>query len=157
MITGCVFTFSCQLLSRGEGALRFFFDGDMRLEVWNPFPFLSIFLPQKMTVFQNFCKSGPIFKGFSTFKNGWFFFFFFFLFAILVKCGPLVRIFVWLKWNPCLRILGEKWPFGWHSPVCLNMLVPPPHPLVTQLLACTAAQVRVDGDSNKITMMIINC
>ena len=41
-------------------------------EVWNPYPYLGIFLPQKtadfMGGFQIFCKLGPISKGFSTLK-----------------------------------------------------------------------------------------
>ena len=54
---------------------------------------------------KSFCKSGTISKGLSTSKMADFTFFFFFL--ILVKRDLLLRIF-WLKWDPCLKIFGEK-------------------------------------------------
>ena len=59
----------------GEGGTWIIFDGGVWPKVWNPYQYLRIFLPQKtddLTVFffffRNFCKSGPIFKGFSTSK-----------------------------------------------------------------------------------------
>ena len=112
---------------RGEipgGVFELFFEGGVRPEVWNPYPYLRIFLPQKngwfdgfseifanrdpflrvflpqkwpiLPIFCNFCEMGPSSKDFVT------------------KMGPMSKDF-WWKSNP----------FGRHIPVCLNMLVPP--------------------------------
>ena len=108
--------------NRGEGTRIIFWWG-VRLEVWNPYPYLRIFLPQKtadLKLFSNFRKSGPISKGFST-SNGWFYHFF----AIFAKWDPLLRIFL-TKMGPMSKdFCWKSNPFGWHIPVCLNMWVPP--------------------------------
>ena len=53
----------------------------VRPDVWNPYPYLRIFLAQKTgwidRFFRNFCKLRPISKGFSTSKMVNFTFFFF--------------------------------------------------------------------------------
>ena len=56
------------------GVLKLFFERvrGVRPEVWNPYPYLRIFLPQKTAdlklFFEIFRKSGPISKGFSNSK-----------------------------------------------------------------------------------------
>ena len=71
--------------------------------------------------FRNFRKSRPISKGFSASKPAADFT----NFSEILWNGTL-KGFSWPKWDPCLRIFGEKSnPFGRHIPVCLNMWVPP--------------------------------
>ena len=91
-------------LSRGSTQIIFWWD--VQPEVWNSYPFLRIFLPQKWLIwcfFQNFRKLGPIAKGFSASKTADFTFFS----RNYGEMGPSLRIF-WLKWDPCLKNFGEK-------------------------------------------------
>ena len=57
---------------QARGGTRIIFWRGVQPEVWNPYPYLRIFLPQKTAdlnlFFRNFRKSGPISKGFSTSK-----------------------------------------------------------------------------------------
>ena len=48
----------------GGGVLKLFFDEGVQPEVWNPYPYLRIFLPQKpvdFTVFSKFSQIGTHF------------------------------------------------------------------------------------------------
>lgn len=51
------------------GVLKLFLDGGVRPEVWNPYPYLRIFLPPKTADLTVFSQIGPIFKGFFTLKT----------------------------------------------------------------------------------------
>ena len=97
-------------------------DGGVRPKVWNPYPYVRIFLSQKtadLMIFSiNFRKSRPISTGVSTSKRlilqfSWFF-------RIFCEMGPSPKDSFeqngfWWKSNP----------FGRHIPVCLSMWVPP--------------------------------
>ena len=108
----------------GGGTQIIFWRG-VRPEVWNPYPYLRIFLPQKTAdlklFFEIFANRDPFLRVFLP-QNGWFYHFFFAIFAkwdpllwiFLTKMGPMSKDFCW-KSNP----------FGRHIPVCLNMWVPP--------------------------------
>ena len=90
---------------RGGGTRIIFWRG-VRPEVWNPYPYLRIFLPQKTAdlklFFEIFANRDPFLRVFLP-QNDWFYHFF----AIFAKWDPLLRIF-WPKWDPCLRIFAEK-------------------------------------------------
>ena len=108
------------------GGTRIIFWRGVRPEVWNPYPYLRIFLSSKNGwfngFFRNFRKSGPISKGFSTSTRTDFTIFF----AIFVKWDPLLRIFL-TKMGPMSKdFCWKSNPFGRHIPVCLNMWVLPP-------------------------------
>ena len=120
--------------SRRGGTQIIFWRG-LRPEVWNPYPYLRIFVPQKYGWF-DCLKIGTHFKGFLSQK--WLIFQFFHTFCemgpsskdFLTKIGPLSKNF-WWKSNP----------FGWCIPVCLNMWVPPTwdfRQLATQIAPCIA-------------------
>ena len=90
----------------GGGVTRMIFWWDVQPEIWNPYPYLRIFLAffsvKKQLIwlfFWNFCKSGPISKGFSTSNMA--------DFSILCEMDSLLRIF-WPKLDPCLRTFSEK-------------------------------------------------
>ena len=94
-------------------------------EVWNPYPYLRIFLPQKTAdlklFFEIFANRDPFLRVFLP-QNGWFYHFF----AIFAKWDPLLRIFL-TKMGPMSKdFCWKSNPFGRHIPVCLNMWVPPP-------------------------------
>ena len=111
-------------------------------EVWNPFPYLRILLPQKWLIwlffvchfvffFFNFSQIGTHFLGFYYLKNGWFKKFF----TIFVKWDPLRRFFL-TKMGPMSKDFWWKSnPFERHIPVCLNMWVPPRLTLSTRMLS----------------------
>ena len=108
-----------------RGVLELFFDGGVRPEVWNPYPYLRIFLPQKTAdlklFFEIFANRDPFLRVFLP-QNGWFYHFF----AIFAKWDPLLRIFL-TKMGPMSKdFCWKSNPFGRHIPVCLNMWVPPP-------------------------------
>ena len=111
----------CLHMLPGGGTLIIFWQG-VQPKVWNPYPYLRIFSPSNNGWFQNFLKSGPISKGFSTSKMDWF--------TIFVKWDPLLRIFLTKNGPMSKDFWWKSNPFGWHIPVCLNMLVtqPPPPP-----------------------------
>ena len=84
--------------------------GGVQPEVWNPYPYLRIFLSRKMAdladspppqIFENL---GPISKGFLPQK--WLILQFFF--HNFCEMGPSSKDFFWPKWNLCLRIFCEK-------------------------------------------------
>ena len=79
-------------------------------KVWNPYPYLRIFLSQKtadLTVlgffFFNFWKLGLVFKGFSASKIADFFFFNFS--CNFFEMGFSSKDFLDPKWDPCLIII----------------------------------------------------
>ena len=92
----------------GGGTQIIFWQG-LRPEVWNPYPYLRCFLPQKrlfLPIFRNFCEMGPSSKD-----------------------------SFWPKWDPCQRILGEKVThLGSTSPYALTCEYPPRLPPVEELL-----------------------
>ena len=114
----------CNDLFKSRGDTRIIFWRGVRPEVWNPYPYLRIFFPQKTAdlklFFEIFANRDPFLRVFLP-QNGWFYHFF----AIFAKWDPLLRI--------CLSKMGPMskdfcWksnPFGRHIPVCLNMWVPP--------------------------------
>ena len=78
----------------------------MRPEVWNPYAYLRIFLPQKQLIWQsfwNFRQWGPISKGFFYLKTADFT-----MFCNFCEMGPSSKDFFWPKWDPCLRSFGKK-------------------------------------------------
>ena len=91
-----------------QGGTRTCFWRGVRREVWNPFPYLRIFLPQQngwfycffcfcfvlfcFVFFCDFCKLVPISMGYSTLEMT-------ILWFLLYFCK---------KWDPCLRISCEK-------------------------------------------------
>ena len=95
-----------------RGGTRIIFWWGVLPEVWNPYPYLRIILPQKMadlTVFSKFSQIRTHFQGFFYLKNDWFYHFFFVVVASFVK------------WDPCLRIFGEKITYlGGTSPYVLT-------------------------------------
>ena len=110
-----------------QGGTRIIFWRSVRPEVWNPYPYLRIFLPQKMAdlklFFEIFTNRDPFLRVFLP-QNGWFYHFF----AIFAKWDPLLRIFL-TKMGPMSKdFCWKSNPFGRHIPVCLNMWVPPPPP-----------------------------
>ena len=107
------------------GGTRIIFWRGVRPEVWNPYPYLRIFLPQKTAdlklFFEIFANRDPFLRVFLP-QNGWFYHFF----AIFAKWDPLLRIFL-TKMGPMSKdFCWKSNPFGRHIPVCLNMWVPPP-------------------------------
>ena len=107
------------------GGTRIIFWRGVRPEVWNPYPYLRIFLPQKTAdlklFFEIFANRDPFLRVFLP-QNGWFYN----LFAIFAKWDPLLRIFL-SKMGPMSKdFCWKSNPFGRHIPVCLNMWVPPP-------------------------------
>ena len=109
------------------GGTRIIFWRGVRPEVWNPYPYLRIFLPQKTAdlklFFEIFANRDPFLRVFLP-QNGWFYHFF----AIFAKWDPLLRIFL-TKMGPMSKdFCWKSNPFGRHIPVCLNMWVPPPPP-----------------------------
>ena len=93
--------------------------------VWNPYPYLRIFLPQETAgsklFLEIFANRNPFLRVFVP-QNGWFYHFF----AIFAKWDPLLRIFL-TKMGPMSKdFCWKSNPFGRHIPVCLNMWVPPP-------------------------------
>ena len=113
-------------LKRARGGTRiFFFWRGVRPEVWNPYPYLRIFLPQKTAdlklFFEIFANRDPFLRVFLP-QNGWFYHFF----AIFAKWDPLLTIFL-TKMEPMSKdFCWKSNSFGRHIPVCLNMWVPPP-------------------------------
>ena len=108
-----------------RGGTRIIFWRGVRPEVWNPYPYLRIFLPQKTAdlklFFEIFANRDPFLRVFLP-QNGWFYHFF----AIFAKWDPLLRIFL-TKMGPMSKdFCWKSNPFGRHIPVCLNMWVPPP-------------------------------
>ena len=107
------------LLYRGGGTQIIFYWG-VRSEVWNPYPYLKIFL-----FFFFFVQFS---NGFSTSKTTDFTYIFYFNFSemepfskdFLTKMGFMSKNFWW-----------KSSPFGLHIPVCLNMWVPPPQGFYT--------------------------
>ena len=100
-----------------RGSIQIIFWRNVQPEVWNPYPFLRIFLPQKWLIwcfFQNFRKSGPISKGFSASKTADFTFFS----RNYGEMGPSSKDFFGLKWDPCIRILVKNLPI-WASHPCM--------------------------------------
>ena len=113
-------------VSTPGGGTRIIFWRGVRPEVWNPYPYLRIFLPQKTAdlnlFFEIFANRDPFLRVFLP-QNGWFNNFF----AIFAKWDPLLRIFFWPKWDPCLRIFAEKVThLGGTSPYALTCEYPPP-------------------------------
>ena len=107
------------------GGTRIIFWRDVRPEVWNPYPYLRIFLPQKTAdlklFFEIFANRDPFLRVFLP-QNGWFYHYF----VIFAKWDPLLRIFL-TKMGPMSKdFCWKSNPFGRHIPVCLNMWVPPP-------------------------------
>ena len=51
--------------ARGGGVLGLFFDGDVPLELSNPYPFLRAIYQKKGPISKDFSKKGPISKDFS--------------------------------------------------------------------------------------------
>ena len=107
------------------GILELVFDGGLRPEIWNPYPYLRIFPLQKRLIlwfFLKFRKSGPFLKVFLPQKMADFTIFSQFLW----NGTPLLWIFL-TKWDSCLRIFGEKVTHlgGKSLYICLNMWVPP--------------------------------
>ena len=106
------------------GESRIIFWRGVRPEIWNPYPYLRIFLPQKTAdlkpFFEIFANRDPFLRVFLP-QNGWFYNFF----AIFAKWDPLLRIFL-SKMGPMSKdFCWKSNPFGRHIPVCLNMWVPP--------------------------------
>ena len=107
-----------------EGGTQIIFWRGVRPEVWNPYPYLRIFLPQKMAdlklFFEIFANRDPFLRVFYL-KMADFTIFF----AIFAKWDPLLRIFL-TKMGPMSKdFCWKSNPFGRHIPVCLNMWVPP--------------------------------
>ena len=104
-----------------RGYSNYFWQG-VQLQGLKPLPISKDLLPRKQLIwlsFLNFCKLGPISMGFYTSKMTDFFFLIF-----LWNRACFYRFF-WPKWNPCLRIFGEKVThLGCKIPVCCNMWVP---------------------------------
>ena len=108
-----------------RGGTRIIFWRGVWPEVWNPYPYLRIFLPQKTAdlklFFEIFANRDPFLRIFLP-QNGWFYHFF----AIFAKWDPLLRIFL-TKMGPMSKdFCWKSNPLGRHIPVCLNMWVPPP-------------------------------
>ena len=95
-----------------------------------PLPISKDFSPSKngwfyRVFFPNFCKSGPISKGFSTPKMAGFTFFF----ALFIKWDPLLRIF-WTKMGPMSKDFWWKVThLGSTSLYALTCEYPPPPPM----------------------------
>ena len=123
-----------------RGGTRIIFWRGVRPEVWNPYPYLRIFLPQKTAdlklFFEIFANRDPFLRVFLP-QNGWFYNFF----AIFAKWDPLLRIFL-SKMGPMSKdFCWKSNPFGRHIPVCLNMWVPPPPGVLASSQMYTCLQV----------------
>ena len=90
----------------GGGGTRIIFWRGVLPKFWNPYPYLRIFLPQKRLIWlfiRNFRKSGPISKGFLPLKR-----LILQIFREFCEIEPSSKEFFWSKWDPCLRIFGQK-------------------------------------------------
>ena len=126
----------------------------VRPEVWNPYPYLRIFLPQKTAdlklFFESFANRDPFLRAFLP-QNGWFYHFF----AIFAKWDPLLRIFFWPKWDPCLRILAEKVThLGGTSPYGLSCEYPPGFAM-TYDLPCYTILTFTNVIDSRLTLSIL--
>ena len=115
------------------GGTRIIFWRGVRPEVWNPYPYLRIFLPQKTAdlklFFEIFANRDPFLRVFSTSK--WLILPFFCNFC---EMGPSSKDFFDQKMGPMSKdFCWKSNPFGRHIPVCLNMWVPPPPGLVVDV------------------------
>ena len=106
------------------GGTRIIFWRGVRPEVWNPYPYLRIFLPQKTAdlklFFEIFANRSPFLRVFLP-QNGWFYHFF----AIFAKWDPLLRIFL-IKMGPMSKDFSKVTHLGGTSPYALTCEYPPP-------------------------------
>ena len=116
----------------GGGGTWIFFWRGVRPKFWNPYPYLRIFLPQKRLIWLFFFFFLQIGTHFSTSKTADFT-----SFCNFCENGSSSKD-VWPKWNPCLRILGEKVThLGGISPNALTFEYPTPPPRILTITLCT--------------------
>ena len=105
--------------------LEWFFDGSCNPRSEFPYPYLRIFLPQKTADFTDFFFS-EVFTNWDPFlrlflPQKWLILQFF---RNICKMGSSFKDF-WPKWDPCLRIFGEKVAhLGGTSPYALHVSTP---------------------------------
>ena len=95
----------------GEGGARIIY-GVWVSEVWNPYPYLRIFLPQKWLIWLFFLERYPFLRVFYL-QNGWFFNFY--------EMGPCSKDFLTKIGLVSKNFWWKSNPFGWLISVCLNM------------------------------------